>query len=162
MKAMKNLAYGIVGLAAMSAASAFAAGLPEGYTEVEYVEATGSQYVDTGIVPKTTTRLVCDFQLTTTPSDRVRSGWGSAGSVEAFWFGTDNDHVNFACSVSGNSVQANTGVPVDTNRHSFDISMSAIEFDGTNVVNPASAFTDAVTITEISPAHRPLVHRIIK
>ena len=130
---------------ALGAASAYAAGLPEGYAEVEYVEATGSQYVDTGIVPKTTTRLVCDFQLTTTPSDRVRSGWGSAGSVEAFWFGTDNDHVNFACSVSGNSVQANTGVPVDTNRHSFDISMSAIEFDGTNVVNPASAFTDAAS-----------------
>lgn len=43
MKAMKNLAYGIVGLAAFTAASAFAAGtLPAGYTEVEYIQGDGS------------------------------------------------------------------------------------------------------------------------
>ena len=44
MKVMKNLAYGIVGLAAMSAADVFAAApLPAGYAEVQYVESSGSQ-----------------------------------------------------------------------------------------------------------------------
>ncbi len=43
MKAMKNLAYGIVGLAAFTATSAFAAGtLPTGYTEIEYIQGNGA------------------------------------------------------------------------------------------------------------------------
>lgn len=116
-----------------------------GYTQLTYIKSSGTQYIDTRVVPKTTTRVVCDFQLTVMPSDRVRSGWASAGSKEAFWFGSDNDHANFSCSVSGNSVQANTGVPVDTNRHSFDISASAIKFDGANVANPGSAFNNAAS-----------------
>ncbi|MBQ6246435.1 MAG: hypothetical protein IJK04_06195, partial [Kiritimatiellae bacterium] len=117
------------------AALAAKAALPSGYTELDYIASSGTQYIDTGVVPTTTTRVVCDFRLTAMPSDRVRCGWGSAGSKEAFWFGTDNDHANFSSSVSGNSVQANTGVPVDTSRHSFDISASAVKFDGTTVAN---------------------------
>lgn len=32
--------------------------LPEGYTQVEYIEATGTQYIDTGVKPTDKTRLV--------------------------------------------------------------------------------------------------------
>ena len=56
----------ITAAVALGAASAWAAApLPAGYTEVQYVESSGSQYVNTGIAPKTTTRLVCDFQKPT-------------------------------------------------------------------------------------------------
>lgn len=34
--------------------------LPEGYTEVEYIKSSGSQYIDTGFVPNQDTRVVCD------------------------------------------------------------------------------------------------------
>ncbi|MBQ7721412.1 MAG: hypothetical protein IJT64_00735, partial [Kiritimatiellae bacterium] len=132
-------------VATLSAATASAAALPDAYTAVEYIQSDGTQYIDTGVVPKTTTRVVCDFRLTAMPSDRVRCGWASAGSKEAFWFGTDNDHANFSASVCGNSVQANTGVPVDTTRHTFDISMSAVKFDDATVANPGAAFTDAAS-----------------
>jgi hypothetical protein len=32
--------------------------IPEEYTELEYIESTGTQYIDTGIIPNTTTRVV--------------------------------------------------------------------------------------------------------
>jgi len=130
---------------ALGVVGAANAALPSGYTELDYIASSGTQYINTGIVPKASTRVVCDFRLTAMPSDRVRCGWASASSKEAFWFGTDNDHANFSASVSGNSVQANTGVPVDTNRHSFDISMSAVKFDDATVANPGAAFTDAAS-----------------
>ena len=35
--------------------------LPKGYTELDYIETTGTQYVDTGFVPNQDTRIVCEF-----------------------------------------------------------------------------------------------------
>ena len=59
MKVMKNLAYGIVGLAAMSAANAFAAGkLPDGYTEVQYIQGPGNGRIETHYTPNPTTDKV--------------------------------------------------------------------------------------------------------
>lgn len=41
--------------------------LPEGYTQVEYIQSSGTQYVDTGIKPKNTTKVMMDFQVTAQP-----------------------------------------------------------------------------------------------
>lgn len=38
--------------------------LPEGYTQVEYIEATGTQYIDTKFSPNQDTRVVCKAQYT--------------------------------------------------------------------------------------------------
>lgn len=44
-------------------------GLPEGYTELEYIESTGTQYIDTGFKPAGNTRVLIDIDiLSTTPS----------------------------------------------------------------------------------------------
>ena len=124
---------------ALGAASAWAATLPSGYTEVEYVESSGSQNLNTGIAPKTTTRLVCDFQYTT--SGIGLCGWGSNGNKESFFFGVSSE---FKASVSGNWTQSSTGVAADTARHTFDLSMSALKFDGTAFANAsASPFANA-------------------
>lgn len=37
--------------------------LPNGYTQVEYIESSGTQYIDTGFKPKGTTKIICDFQM---------------------------------------------------------------------------------------------------
>ena len=124
----------------------FSASLPSDYTRLRYVAATGEQYIDTGVAPTTETRVVCEFRLTEIPSSRMRNGWAASSStMETFWFGIDNDLVNFSASVSGNSVQADTGVPVNTLRHTFDISTGGIIFDGSPVANPGTAFTDAAS-----------------
>ena len=38
--------------------------MPSGYTEVEYIESTGTQYIDTGFTPNQDTRMLLDFQYT--------------------------------------------------------------------------------------------------
>lgn len=38
--------------------------LPEGYTELEYIESSGTQYIETYFVPNQDTRVVIDFELT--------------------------------------------------------------------------------------------------
>ena len=55
-------------------ANAFSANLPSGYTELEYIESTGTQYIDTGIAPDETMDLdLLGINLTQT-SGSVRFG----------------------------------------------------------------------------------------
>lgn len=69
--------------------------LPSGYTPLEYIESTGTQYIDTGFKPNQDTRLVLDFHnsgdysgMTTglCPLFGVRNA--SSSGVFAMWIGT--------------------------------------------------------------------------
>ena len=46
-------------------------GLPAGYTKLQYIQSTGTQYVDTGFKPKNTTKVTADFQVTTQPASHL-------------------------------------------------------------------------------------------
>lgn len=37
--------------------------LPDGYTEVEYIEGTGTQYIDSGFIPNGKTRIIMDVEI---------------------------------------------------------------------------------------------------
>ena len=50
-------------------------------SEVEYLESTGTQYVDTGIVPTQTTKIGFSFLLTQTPTDSFASAFGCMGAT---------------------------------------------------------------------------------
>ena len=52
--------------------------LPDGYTELEYLQSTGTQYIDTGFKPSNYTRVVADFMF---------DSWGSETT---FVFGVQN------------------------------------------------------------------------
>lgn len=132
-------------LASLLGASAAFAALPSGYTELEYVESVGSPHLDTGVVPATTTRVVCDFRYVAVPTARSRNGWTSTASG-AFWFGTDgtdSSASHFGASVSADFAVADTGVELDTGRHTFDISTAAIKFDDDGVANSGTAYQGA-------------------
>ena len=43
-----------------------ATAIPNGYTELEYIESTGTQYIDTGVAPSNNTGFIIDFQYTNT------------------------------------------------------------------------------------------------
>ena len=120
------------------------AALPDGYTKLEYIESSGTQYINTGIVPKTTTRVVVDFSLTTTAGGQW-NGWGSTGSKESFFFGAAKAGT-FHISLSGDWTNTDTGIAIDTSRHAVDMSMSALKFDGEEFVNASSSpFSNAAS-----------------
>lgn len=58
--------------------------LPSEYQKVEYIQSTGSQYIDTWYIIKPSTTVETDFQFTST-----------SNQLMAFWIGTDTDTSNW-------------------------------------------------------------------
>ena len=59
--------------------------LPDGYTELEYIESTGTQYIDTGFKPNQDTRIISDFYMNTYSSwYRVPFGTRAANTLQFF------------------------------------------------------------------------------
>lgn len=65
--------------------------LPEGYTELTYIESTGTQYIDTGFKPNNNTRIVADMEITS--------------GATSFLFGARNNSSANATSYSFSMVQ---------------------------------------------------------
>ena len=74
--------------------------LPDGYVQLEYIESTGTQYIDTGFKPNQDTRTIIDFQSTAAPSNDWLLGVRRSTNVDSYgtmagsdtsitsWFGT--------------------------------------------------------------------------
>lgn len=61
------------------------------YMLVEYIESTGTQYIDTGFIPNQDTRVVCDVE------------WTPASSGSSYLFGAENASVSTSFSFAGNN-----------------------------------------------------------
>ena len=107
-------------------------------TYLDYIESTGTQYVDTGIVPKSTTKMVVDFAYTTSSTSSQLNGWGSSDSTEAFSFGVVGSSQTFYCYVTSNYTATFTNVPFDNNKHTFSLESGSQKLDsveyGTNTI----------------------------
>lgn len=62
--------------------------LPSGYKQVEYIESTGTQWIDTGVYPNANTKMEADLAYTTTSAQY--SGNYTSGSY--FMFGVHGNH----------------------------------------------------------------------
>ena len=114
------------------------AALPSGYTQLLYIESSGTQYINTGVVPKANTRVVCDFQFSSVPNATCQCGWGSSGGKETFLFGASNGKPNFIAYVSSTWALSDTGVPLDTARHVFDLASGSQKLDNTEFATDAT------------------------
>ena len=103
--------------------------VPGEYQEVEYIESTGTQYINTMIYPKSTTKVIYDFAYTGEYTESVqRCGWGSGGSQESFLWGVNAN--SFQSTVDSNWQWSETGVLFDNNRHTFILESGKQQFDG--------------------------------
>jgi hypothetical protein len=68
--------------------------LPDGFYMCDYIESTGTQYIDTGFIPNgATTRMVLDFAVTnTTETTNNIAGTRNTTSSKAFAFSTINGY----------------------------------------------------------------------
>lgn len=102
------------------------------YTSVEYLESTGTQYINTGIVPKTNTRMILKFASRDVTSE-CYNGWiTGSGALFSAGHGSNSSDTYFQCIVSSSWSWTASTTPIDTNIHTWDISNSAKIFDGTN------------------------------
>lgn len=77
-------------------------GLPSGYTQLEYIQSSGTQYIDTGIVPKNNTRVDADCDITygtdwvmilgSYDPNKYFSWWANGAKIYAY-YGTSNKNV---------------------------------------------------------------------
>lgn len=114
-------------------------GLPEGYTELEYIESTGTQHIDTGFKPNNNSRVIVDIYVpeqSTYPKAVFGSRNGVSSSVASFvlWafessqFRSDYNSVNTSVNVS---------VP---GRHTIDKNKNVCTIDDTTVSSATASF----------------------
>lgn len=107
------------------------------YTKLEYIESTGTQYIDTGYVPNNNTGIEADFQFnSTTSQSRVfgvgtNSGKANFVSYEFYINGSGNFAYTFK---DGNGDWVPTNIPADTSRHTlrFNVGNKNLVIDNNN------------------------------
>lgn len=99
--------------------------LPSGYQKVEYIESTGTQFINTEIYPKSTTKVIFDFVYT--GEENGGNGWGSAEGNEAFMWGVNP---TFSSYVNKSWVKCSTDINNDYKRHEFILYSGNQLFDG--------------------------------
>lgn len=108
---------------------------------VEYLESSGTQYINTGVKPSNNTRVVCDFQFVNTASTQylfcargVASGYANRFGLllhASGYFRSDygSTNVNFSTSVTVGD------------RHTVDKNGATCTIDDTSVTNTIATFT---------------------
>ena len=91
-------------------------GLPEEYQQVEYIESSGTQYINTGVLATQKTSAYVDFQYLKTESTFIFGSRISTGEA-AYTLSSGNSNTNIvsAFGSSWNTTIAN----LDLNRHTF-------------------------------------------
>lgn len=110
--------------------------LPSGYTELEYIQSSGTQYIDTGFKPNQDTRVVTKFDMLQTDT-AWRKLWGSGSGSYNLDFALWNDGTTKLQSYYG--TKTNDAVPitgmsldVDANKNIWKYSVETITFDKNN------------------------------
>lgn len=122
--------------------------LPAGYTELSYIESSGTQYVDTGFTPNENTRVTADFQAVSFSGtfNAVFGERNSSGANGIMLYAQNS--TNQYCALYGAQYLAIPNVTLETtNRHSCDFNKNSISLDGETVAAGVQAFTGASTIT---------------
>lgn len=107
--------------------------LPIGYKQLEYIQSTGAQYINTSIIPDADTVVIVDFQTT----EKKSSNNDVFGVVGQFSF-RQYAESDFFRTVSGSTVDFSTDVDILA-RHEVYKSMLTTTIDGEYTVTTTSA-----------------------
>lgn len=123
-------------------------GLPSGYTQLEYIESSGKQYINTGVVPTPNTRAVIDAQITAQTAASAaylgeRSGSGGTDKT-AYELWSMSTGANVTSDFFGNRV-SKTMSTIGT-RVLIDKNKASVTINGSTVTNSAAAGTATLPI----------------
>lgn len=107
--------------------------LPSGYTRLEYIESTGTQYISTGITPTENTKVVIEFNSSN--SSGVVFGQDSGYKVNAFMFAMTV--VVFDSTKKDISISANAKHTVQVAPKAFKVDNGSSQYIYANKVNAA-------------------------
>ena len=111
--------------------------VPKGYTQVEYIESSGTQYIDTGFKPNQDTRVVMDVQAIAAPGTLVYFGVRQTQKVKSFLLFKIND--TSLRSDYGNT-SASIAVTTYTDRVIIDADRGVTKYGDLSVTHTAETF----------------------
>lgn len=120
--------------------------LPAGYQEVEYLESTGTQYLNTRYIPNTSSKISVKMSFkSTTPGQLIGIGGGVGGTNSRFAFGFDlassQRQSKWYCGIGNLNTWNGQN---DTDLHVFTIDAINKEFVVDNISYPV-AYSDMST-----------------
>lgn len=111
------------------------AALPSGYTQVEYIQSSGSQYINTGFKPNNASRMVLDIDVVARSGQAALFGARNGGGSSGFCVFTYNNNAGYQVDYG---TQQFTGVGGNSSgRHILDLHQHVLYVDA-NPVNIAS------------------------
>lgn len=122
--------------------------LPVGYTELEYIQSDGTQYIDTGFMPNNNTRLVMDIELLSSNGETVpifggRDQSGKSKNSFCFWKISETLRSDYGAETKSINV-----APIG--RHSIDKNKNVTTVDGTSVTHTQVTFQSATSLVLFS------------
>lgn len=118
--------------------------LPEGYTEVQYIQSSGTQWIDTGFKPNQNTRIKMDCNVIGFNSgDAFLFGARIASGNTAFCLAADDANTRWF-ALYGNAVQNPTGTCVG--KHSIDFNQNVLTLDGKNFTFEKTTFQSSYNL----------------
>lgn len=125
-------------------------GLPDGYTQLQYIESHGTEYIDTGFKPNQNTRVVLDMEFLTNP---VNNDVFGARSEDDEGLATIPDEFSICFNVTDNHFEDSYGSSklVDISvgylgRHTIDKNKNATSIDSTSITHDAETFSTPYTM----------------
>lgn len=113
--------------------------LPSAYQEVEYIESSGTQYIDTGIIPTSNTRVVADVSGLT--GNINGSLWESySTSDDEYGLLNVSAYPTFRSDYGSSEVNKNIAISSNTVYH-IDMNKNVTTINGEAMTNTASTFS---------------------
>ena len=102
--------------------------LPAGYTEVEWIQSSRTQYIDTGFKPNQETKMSLKMAFLGAAGENVAGTRNSSNdTANRFGIVTFGSASKIGAMFRGTATQ---GIPVDTATHSYTLSKSGLTVDG--------------------------------
>ena len=118
--------------------------LPSGYKRLEYIESTGTQYIDTGFRPNQDSRVICDYQLTSLASGQTPFMGRTNVSVDTLGiFYGDASTIAFDY---GTNRETDTTISI-TSRMLVDFNKNNVTYNGKQKTLPPATFQSTATLT---------------
>ena len=119
--------------------------LPEGYTQVEYIESNGNQHINTGVTPDATTEIIIDF-YTSTNGKWILGSRLSGGTANSFGIYLQST-TQYWAQIGGSEATNGGYVTVSSisGRHVIDVSGYSFKLDDevkityNNSISPTNA-----------------------
>lgn len=119
--------------------------LPKGYKRLEYIQSSGTQYLDTLFKPNNNTRVTADFEITESTVDWACVFGAREESLSRCFALFTNSNQPFYCNIGGRTDTHTFTTISPLGRHVADANKNAITINGISAVLTARTFQNTAT-----------------